>query len=117
MGLGSSDTKFVGNLTMYLLWMIVGVIYQLNSLLKVQAFTLFCEFFFCATMTFQARFTCLQAVLSFVRFSAGFSAAVFLLLVLHIIQKATLEPAFGVSSGAGTEHPDLLHTDAWQLKQ
>ena len=44
--------------------MVFGVIYQLNSLLKVQAFTLFCGFLFCTTMTFQARFTCLQAVLS-----------------------------------------------------
>ena len=39
-------------------------LYQLNSLPKAQAFTLFSDFFFCATMTFQARFTCLQAALS-----------------------------------------------------
>ena len=55
----------------------------------------------------------------FVRLSAGLSAAAFLLLVLHVIQKVTLEPAFqfGVSSGAETEHSDLLDTDTWQLKQ
>ena len=53
-GLGSSNTKFVSNFTMSLLWMIFGVIYQLNSLLKAQAFPLFCDFFICTTMTFQA---------------------------------------------------------------
>ena len=81
-------------------------------------------------MTFQVRFTCLQSVLSgesglcsvnFWFFFRSIFATVFLPLVLHVhvIQKATLEPAsqFSVSSGAGMEHSDLLHTDAWQLKQ
>lgn len=45
-------------------WMIFGVIYQLNSLLKAHAFPLFCDFFFRTTMTFQVRFTCLQPILS-----------------------------------------------------
>ena len=116
MGLGSS------NFTMSLLWMIFGVIYQLNSLLKAQAFPLFCGFFFCTTFfrlgLLVFSLSCLVRA-SLVRLTSGFSAAVFLLLDLHVIQKATLEPAFqfGVSLGAGTEHSDLLHTDAWQLKQ
>ena len=52
---------------------------------------------------------------AFIQLSAGFSAAVFLLLVLHVIQKAALEPAFqfGVSSGASGWKPE----DVWNMDE
>lgn len=76
-------------------------------------------------MTFQARFTCLQAALSgesglrsVKRWS--FCCSIFAAgLTRHTKSHFNLEPAFqfGVSSGAETEHSDLLDTDTWQLKQ
>ena len=97
-------------------------LYQLNSLPKAQAFPLFSDFFFCATMTFQARFTCLQAALSgecglrsVKRWS--FCCSIFAAgLTRHT--KSHFRTSFPVRCFfRGRNRTDLLDTDTWQLKQ